>query len=137
MLFRSITIRLRRENDGVYIHEEIIPTPTVGYWYTYQGQWFDIPEGNDQAYTIEVVSVGDYEDEIYINDCGLDLSLIRYFVRLGGAEQPLQEVTALRYAPGYAQVVTSDPVNTMVVQAAVLSPRAFLYGASIAPVYLD
>ena len=133
----SLILRLRRENDGVYIHEEIIPAPTVGYWYTYQGQWFDIPEGDDQAYTIEVVSAGDAEDEVYINDLYMDIALGRYFIQLGGVEQPLQEVTALRYASGYAQVVTSDPVTTMSVQVAVLSPRFYLFGASIAPVYLD
>lgn len=132
----SLVLRLRRESDGVYVHEEVIHTPTVGYWYTYQGQFFDIPDGDDQVYTIEVVSVGDAEDEIFFNDLYTDLSHIRYFIRLGGAEQPLQEVTALRYAAGYAQVVTSTPVNSLVVQAAILSPRAFAYGCTVFPQYL-
>ena len=39
----------------------------------------------------------------------------------------LFEVTDLRYVDGYAQVVTSTPVNEMSVQAAILSPDAWAY----------
>jgi hypothetical protein len=55
---------------------------------------------------------------------------------LGGVGATLFEVTDLRYVDGYAQVVTSTPVNEMSVQAAILSPDAWAYGCTITPQYL-
>jgi hypothetical protein len=70
---------------------------------------------------------GDAEDELYLSDLYCEIARIRYFIRLGGVGATLFEVTDLRYVDGYAQVVTSTPVNEMSVQAAILSPDAWAY----------
>ena len=130
----EILLRLRRMSDGVYVHEEIIPSPPVGYWHTHQGQFFELPEG-EQAYWIELTTSGDAEDELYVSDLYTEVAHIRYFMRLGGADQPLHEVTELRYADS-AQITATTPVNECVVQLAILSPQAYAYGCTIMPSYL-
>lgn len=135
----SITLRLRRVSDGVYVHEETIAVPAVGYWYTHQGQFFEIPEDEDgdQVYSLEMTTTGDSEDELYVADCYSELAHIRYFMRLGGIGALLHDVTPLRYATtGYAQVSCTQPVNELSLQVAVLSPRAYAYGADVEPKYL-
>ncbi|QDH91763.1 minor tail protein [Mycobacterium phage Phrappuccino] len=131
----QITLRIRRVSDGVYIHEETIAKPAVGYWYTHEGQFVEVPPGDDQVYTLEVTTTGDAEDELYINDAYCELAHIRYFMRLGGAGEFLHDVTPLRYADS-AQVVTTTPVNEVTVQAAILSPKAFAYSCDVLPAYL-
>lgn len=131
----TITLRLRRVSDGVYIHEETITKPAVGYWYTHEGQFFEIPEGEDQVYTLEVTTTGDDADELGISDAYTEIALIRYFMRLGSSASFLHDVTPLRYAES-AQVVTTTPVNEASVQIAIMSPKAFAYGADIMPTYL-
>ncbi len=131
----QITLRLRRISDGVYVHEEVITNPAVGYWYTYQGEFFEIPEDDDQNYKLEMVTTGSAADELYINDLGSEVALIRYFVRMGGPGEHLFDVTALRYADS-AQVASTYPVNEATVECAVLSNRAFAYGCTLEPLYL-
>lgn len=132
----QVTLRLRRLSDGVFIHEETITNPAVGYWHHHKGQFFEVPSGDDQVYTVEMTAVGDAEEDIYINDLYTELSHVRYFMRLGGAGQFLHDVTALRYADS-AQIVATDPVNEISVQAAIMTPKAFIYSCSVMPQYLQ
>lgn len=132
----TITLRVRRASDGVYIHEETIASPAVGYWYTHKGQFAELPDGPDQVYWLELTTSGDSEDELYVNDLFLEVALVRYFMRLGGSGSFLHDVTPLRYATGAAQVVTTTPVNEFSVQAAILSPKVWLYGCTLTPNYL-
>ena len=132
----TITLRIRRASDGVYIHEETITKPAVGYWHRHEGQFVEIPEGPDQVYWLELTTTGDAEDELYVNDLWSELALIRYFVRLGGGSEFLHDVTPLRYATGAAQVVHTTPVNEFSVTAMILSPKVWVYGCSLTPHYL-
>jgi len=131
----QITLRLRRVSDGVFVHEETITKPAVGYWYTHQGQFIEVPDGPDQVYTIELTTTGDAEDELFLADLYTEIALCRYFMRLGGPASFLHDVTPLRYADS-AQVVSTDVVNEVSVQAAILSPKVWLYGCSVQPQYL-
>jgi hypothetical protein len=65
---------------------------------------------------VDLTLSGDAEDELYLSDLYCEIARIRYFIRLGGVGATLFE--DLRYVDGYAQVVTSTPVNEMSVQAA-------------------
>jgi hypothetical protein len=47
----QVIIRLRRVSDGVYIHTETF-NPVVGYWYTYVTEFFEVPDTDDQEYTV-------------------------------------------------------------------------------------
>lgn len=129
----SIKLRLRRLSDGVYIHEEVF-TPIVGYWYEYVTDFFEIPDG-EQQYSLELVCFGDDADELYLNDLYSEVALGRYFVRLGGEDAFLHDVTQLRYADS-AIVSTTLPVNEASVEVAILSPKFFAYGVDLEPVYL-
>lgn len=130
----QVTIRLRRVSDGVYIHQESFD-PVIGYWYEYISSFIEIPDSEDQQYSVELVCSGDDPDEFYLNDLYCEIAQIRYFVRLGDESQFLHDVTALRYA-GLAIVSTTDPVQEFSVQAAVLSPHSYCYGGSFQPTYL-
>lgn len=135
----SITLRLRRLSDGVYVHEETVNEPPVGYWYTHQGEFFEVPDDaeGDQVYTLEITTVGDAEDELFINDAYTDLALIRYFARLGGVGAFMHDITPLRYSDaGIAQVSATEPVNEFSVTTTILSPKAYAYSCSLAPLYL-
>jgi hypothetical protein len=131
----QITLRLRRVSDGVYIHEETF-TPVVGYWYEYLTQFVELPDVDDQVYTVEMVTTGDAADELYVNDLYTQCSVVRYFVRLGGGGAFLHDVTPLAYATGVALVSATVPVNEFSVEATILSPRGYVYGATFVPVYL-
>ncbi|QIG58346.1 minor tail protein [Gordonia phage Skog] len=131
----EITLRLRRISDGEFIYEETF-APSVGRWFQFESQFFEIPEGSDQNYEITLTMTGDEEDEVMVNDLYTELSHIRYFMRLGGVGSYLHEVTDLRYASGRSTVVTTEPVNQMTVQAVILSPQAYAFGATITPTYL-
>lgn len=145
----QITLRLRRLSDGVFIHEETFVAPT-GRWFEFQSNFFPIPDdpgpdpeapGEDpppfdpHMYEVSATLTGDAEDELYINDLYSELSHIRYFARLGGSGEPLIEVTDLRYKDT-AYVTCTTPVNEASVQAAIVSPKAFCFGATITPTYL-
>lgn len=130
----QITIRLRRVSDGVYIYQEVF-NPVVGYWYNYVTNFIEIPESEDQEYTIEFVLSGDAADEIYLNDLYTEIALIRYFVQLGGASEYNHDVTTLAYSD-QAIVSTTTPVTEFAVDVVIVSPKAFAYGMSAQPLYL-
>lgn len=130
----QVTIRIRRVSDGVYIHEETFD-PVVGFWYEYVTDFIEIPDSDDQTYSLELVCTGDDPDEFYLNDLYTEISHIRYFCRLGDSGSFLHDVTALRYADS-AIVSTTVPVNEFSIQAAILSNKAYAYGALLQPVYL-
>jgi hypothetical protein len=113
----QLTLRLRRISDGVFIHQETLTCP-VGRWFEYQTAFIEIPDSEDQEYVVDLTLSGDAEDELYLSDLYCEIARIRYFIRLDGVGATLFEVTDLRYVDGYAQVVTSTPVNEMSVQAA-------------------
>jgi len=54
---------------------------------------------------------------------------------LGGEGNFLHDVTALRYT-GLAIVSNTTPVNEVSCQAAILSPTAWMYSATLTPNYL-
>lgn len=130
----QITVRLRRVSDGVYIHEETF-TPIAGYWYTYQGQFFELPDGTDQVYAIEFVLTGDDADEIYLSNLYTNLAGIRYLVQLGDSGAFQFDVTPLVYADN-ANVSTTLPVNQFNLTVGVFNPTCFAYGVALTPRYL-
>lgn len=130
----QVIIRLRRVSDGVYIHTETF-NPVVGYWYNYVTGFVEVPDSDDQEYTVELVCTGDAADEFYLNDLYTEVANIRYFCRLGDESQFLHDITPLRYA-GQAVVSATVPVQEFSVQATVLSPRAYAYSAQMTPNYL-
>jgi hypothetical protein len=119
----------------VFIHEETLTAP-ARRWFEYQTAFIEIPETLDQEYEVMFTLSGDEEDDLYLSDLYREIARARYFIRLGGIGAALQEVTDLRYVDGYAQVVTSTPVNEMSVQAAILSSTMWCYGATVTPTYL-
>jgi hypothetical protein len=96
----------------------------------------EIPESEDQEYTVEFVLTGDIADEIYLNDLYCEIALIRYFVQLGGSDQFNHDVTALAYADT-AIVSCTTPVNEFSVDVAILDNSAYAYGATFTPTYLE
>jgi hypothetical protein len=130
----QITLRLRRVSDGVFIYEETI-TPVAGYWFEYQTHFQEIPDSNDQIYEVEFTLSGDAADQIYLNDLYVDVAHIRYYCRLGGSGAFLHDVTELRYTDT-SIVSATTPVNEALVQAVILSPTAYAYGATLVPNYL-
>jgi hypothetical protein len=135
-------VRLRRVSDGVYIipnadtNGGITFDPVVGYWYEMLTDFFEIPESEDQQYSVEFVCTGDQSDEIYLNDLYVEVAQIRYRIGMGAiGTAPLLDVTALRYA-GLAITSCTDPVQEFFVQVAVLSPHSYAYGAVFVPNYL-
>lgn len=130
----QVTLRLRRVSDGVYIYQTTF-TPVSGYWFEKVTDFVEIPDSEDQEYTVELVLTGDKPDEFYLNDLYVEIASIRYFVRLGGAGEYLHDVTQLRYADS-AIVSCTEPVNEFAIQTAILSPKAWAYSCSAAPVYL-
>jgi hypothetical protein len=130
----QVTIRLRRVSDGVYIHTETFD-PVVGYWFNYTTEFFEIPDTDDQEYTVELVCSGDASDEFFLNDLWTDVANIRYFCRLGDESQFLHDITPLRYS-GLAVVSATQAVTEFSVQASILSPRAFAYSCAFRPNYL-
>lgn len=131
----QITLRLRRLSDGVFVHEETVTAPS-GRWFEYQTRFYEIPDTPDQEYEVSITLDGDAEDELYLSDLYCEIAQIRYFVRLGGLGAFLHEVSDLRYVDGYAQVVTTNPVTQMSIQAAIMSPESYAYGATVTPSYL-
>lgn len=139
------TVRLRRLSDGVFVYENQFTIPT-GRWYENQTPFFTIPadpgpddEGvpfDPHMYELTLTLTGDAEDELYVNDLYLEIAHIRYFARLGGIDEPLVEVTDLRYKDT-AYVTCTSPVNEASVQATILSPKSYLFGATITPTYLS
>ena len=130
----QITISLRRVSDGVFIHTETF-TPTVGYWFTYQSAFFEIPDSTDQVYEIEFLATGDDADELYLSDLYTEIAGIRYFVQLGDSGAFLFDVTALRYGDS-CTVTTTTPVNEFSLTVGIFSEDSWAYGAVLTPSYL-
>lgn len=130
----SITVRLRRVSDGVVIYQEEIKKPDAGYWHEFATGLQRIPDHPDQTYTVELVTNGDSEDELYLSDLWVEISHIRYFITLGPSGTP-QDVTDLRYADT-AIVSCSVPVNEFTVNAIIYTPLASITGCKIQPTYL-
>ena len=132
----QITLRLRRMFDGVYIYEQSL-APAVGYWQQASSNWFEIPDSSNQVYTVELVLSGDDVDELYLSDLWCEVAHVRYFIQLGGASAFLHDVTPLAYSSQAAAIVsTTAPVNEMVVQARILSPKVWVYSCQLTPSYL-
>lgn len=130
----TITVRLRRVSDGVVIYQEEIANPASGYWHEFATSFQRVPTGSDQVYTVELVTTGDAEDELYLSDLWVELSHIRYFITLGSGGTPM-DVTDLRYADT-AIVSCSEPVNEFTVEARIYTPMASITGCTIQPTYL-
>ena len=131
----QLVLRLRRVSDGVYVYEHTF-TPVSGYWYEYVTEFIEIPDSDDQIYTVELALTGDDPDEFYLNDLYTETTSIRYFCRLGGLGSFLHEITPLVYSSFPATVSTTVPVSEFTVEAVILSPRAFLYSCELVPQYL-
>lgn len=96
----------------------------------------DVPGAPRQQFTAALTVVGDEEESLYVSDLYTEVTPVRYFARLGTAPEDLIEVTDLRYTKGVATVTSSQPVNTLDVQAVINSPRAWAFGCKITPAYL-
>lgn len=131
----QITLQLVRVSDGVVVYTEVF-TPIVGYWYTHVTNFIEIPDSEDQEYTLEFLLTGDAADEVYLNDLYSEVALIRYFAQLGGADQFNHDVTALAYADT-AIVSCTTPVQEFSIEVAILSPDAYAYGGQLTPNYLQ
>jgi hypothetical protein len=129
----TIKFRLRRVSTGAIVQEESVNEVKAGYWHTHQTKWFTIPDDLNQIYALEFVLDGSQEDDIYLNDLWVDISHIRYHIKLGG--NPDQDVTALRHAD-HCSVSSTLPVNQMEVRASIYSDRAYLYSSTFTPLYL-
>src|SRR6185503_19881759 len=118
----QIILRLRRVSDGVYIYEYTFDPNShpgaTGFWYQLQTDFQEIPDLDDQIYTLEDVVSGDAAGDFYINDVWAEVAHIRYFCRLGGEGAFLHDITALRYADT-AIVSATLPVNEVTVQSAI------------------
>ena len=134
-----ITLRLRRVSDGVYIHEEVIPNPPVGQWYTYTSDFFEVPNTLDQVYIVEIDLTGTFEDELYVSDLYTEIAHVRYFMRLGGVSNPNSvniDVTELAHSGTTDAIVTcTEPTNEVALEVVLLSPQAVAYGATMTPIY--
>jgi hypothetical protein len=130
----TIKVRLRRVTDGVVAYEEEIKNPEVGYWHEFATDFQRLPDSTDHVYTVELVTTGDSEDELYLSDLWMEISHVRYFITLGTGTTPM-DVTDLRYADT-AVVSCSTPVNEFTVEARIYTPRASINGCQIQPAYL-
>ena len=134
----TITLRLRRISDGVYVHEEVIENPPVGQWHTYTSAFFDVPDTLDQVYLVEISLTGTFEDDLYVSDLYTEIAQVRYFMRLGGVSNPNAvnlDVTELAHSSNEAVVTCTDPTNEVALEVVLLTPRAVAYGVTMTPVY--
>jgi hypothetical protein len=140
----TINFRLRRVSTGAIVFEESLTEVKAGYWHTHQTQWATIPDDLNQIYALEFVLDGSQEDDIYLNDLWVDISHIRYHVRLGGynqdistmiASQSARDVTPLRHAD-HCSVSSTQPVSQMEISATIYSDRAYVYSSTFTPLYL-
>ena len=130
----QITLNFRRVSDGFLVHSETF-TPVTGFWYTYQSNFFALPNVWDQTYTLEFLATGDAADEIYLSNLVTSVAGIRYFFQLGGGGSTLFDITPLVYADN-ASVSTTLPVNEFSVTTAIYSSNAWAYGLKVSPRYL-
>ena len=130
-----LKIRLTRKSDSVIVYETPVDVP-VGRWVDFTSELQPIPGTtvSEMDYNVELVLTGDKEDELYVSDLYSEVAHVRYFIRLGGSQAPLHEVTELRFKNS-AYVVAQAPVTEGTVQASILSPKGFAYGTRITPDY--
>jgi hypothetical protein len=136
-----VKLRLRRisgdTSGGIYpygyVYQETVNSVEAGYWHTHQTKWAAIPDSDDQTYTLEIVLSGDAEDDIYLNDLWVEISQVRYHVKLGGGIN--HDVTALAYSDN-CSVSSTTPVTQMELSTTVYGDRSFAYGATFTPLYL-
>lgn len=127
-----LKIRLVRKSDGVVIYETPVDL-IAGRWVDFTSSLQEIP-GTAMDFDVELVLTGDQADELYVSDVYSEVCHVRYFVRLGGSQAPMHEVTELRFKNS-AYVISQTPVTEGVVQASILSPKGFAYGARLTPDY--
>lgn len=107
----------------------------------------DVPGAPEQQYTAELTIEGDQEEELYVSDLYTEITPIRYFAQTGTVvtedgetvktwNDPI-EVTDLRYTKSKSIVTTTDPVNALKVRAVIASDRAYAFGCTITPNYLQ
>jgi len=132
----QIILNFRRASDGFLVHSETF-TPVVGYWYTYQSNFFELPDVWDQVYTLEFLATGDAADEIYLSNLVTSVAGIRYFFQLGDSETTLFDITPLAYSNGgIATVSTTLPTNEFSITTEIFSPNSWAYGIDVIPRYL-
>lgn len=132
----QIILNFRLASNGNLVHTETF-TPIVGYWYTYQSNFFALGSTWDQVYTLEFLATGDAADEIYLSDLGTSVAGIRYMFQLGDSGAPLYDVTPLVYGSGgIATVSTTLPTNEFTITTDIFSPNSWAYGLRITPRYL-
>lgn len=141
----SIVFRLRSVSTGDIVFQEAVSEVKAGYWHTHQTQWSTIPDDLNQIYALEFVLDGSQEDDIYLNDLWVEISHIRYNIRLGGgynqnistmiAANSVRDITPLRHAD-ICNVSTTLPVNQMEISATIYSDKAYVYSSTLTPLYL-
>lgn len=130
----EIVLRLVRRSDNLVVYEAPVEA-APGRWVDFTTDFVEVPTG-EQDYDVHLVMFGDQEDELYLSDLYSELSHIRYYIRLGGGDQYLHDVTDLRYRSS-ANVVSNTPVNQASVEVVMLSDEAFAFGATLSPAYLQ
>jgi hypothetical protein len=130
----QITLNLTRASDG-YLAYTTTFTPVVGYWYTYLGAFFELPNTWDQVYNLEFLATGDAADEIYLSSLFTNIAGIRYFFQIGNDSSFLFDITPLVYADN-ASVSCTVPVDEFSLTVGIFSPTAWAYGISVTPRYL-
>jgi hypothetical protein len=132
----EIMVQLRRVSDGTVVHTETFAPPYTGVWYTWQGQWFALPNTVDQVYTLEFYLVGAEPDEIYLSNLYCNIAGIQYMFQPGDITGPMLDVTPLVYADN-THVTVNSPVNEFSFHAHVWNPNCWAYGATLTPRYLQ
>ena len=94
----------------------------TGRWHTHEGQWVEIPEGQDQVYRLEFTLSGNDEDDIFLNDLWVEIAHVRYYVQLGGGIN--HDVTPLVYKDN-CTVGTTNEVTQMRVQVEIHGSNSF------------
>jgi hypothetical protein len=98
-----------------------VPT---GFWYTHQGHWARVPDGQDQIYKLELVLVGTEQDDLYLNDLWVEIAPITYYVQLGSGIR--HNITP--YADN-SYVGSTEPVNSMTIEVEIHGSNNFLIPA--------
>jgi hypothetical protein len=118
----------------VIIHSETF-TPIVGFWYTYQGQFFELPDSTDQVYTLEFYATGDDSDEIFLANLYCNVAGVRYLLQLGDSGAFTFDITPLVYANN-SNVSVTTPTNEFGLTVQLWNPNSWAYGITLTPRYL-
>lgn len=120
-IIHSETLRNGEDTKESIISSSSNLYPT-GRWHTHEGQWVEIPEGQDQVYRLEFTLSGNAEDDIYLNDLWVEIAHVRYYIRLGGGIN--HDVTALAYRDN-CTVGTTEEVTQMRIQVEIHGSNSF------------